>query len=152
MLKKYLSLILLIFLVGCAYNPIPKGYKGPTAMITDTYEKKEESSAQYYVLNSIDKKFITNSFGETRQKNYGRGTVFTPAMVSRDVLPKEQEFKIQAFIFYPTDALSLFSDSQSVEKSIIFEPKADEEYFVKGSISPNGSEVWLEDSQGNQIK
>ena len=58
-LKNYLSLILLIFLVGCAYNPIPKGYKGPTAMITDTYEKKEESSAQYYVLNSIDKKFIT---------------------------------------------------------------------------------------------
>lgn len=150
-MKKYLSLILLVALVGCTHNPIPEGYDGPTARITDTYQNKEATSAHYFALNKVNKKLVKSSFGETRQKNSGRGTVFTPVMVSREVLPQEQEFNIQAFLFYPTDALSLFSENRFVEKNVIFKPEAGEEYFVKGVLLPDETDVWVENSQGNQV-
>jgi uncharacterized lipoprotein YajG len=40
-----------LLLTGCAtYQPIPEGYTGPVAKITDTYANKEPTKAHYYEL------------------------------------------------------------------------------------------------------
>jgi len=145
-------LMVMISVSGCAtFEPVPEGYQGPTATIKDTYSNKTATFAHYFELDKVNGNQIAGSFGETRSKNYGRGTYFEPAMVERKILPEEQVLSISGYVFFPTDAQLLFGDLLEVKGEFTFTPKADETYLVKGSINKKESEVWLEDSEGNVV-
>ena len=94
---------------------------------------------------------ISTSFGATRGKYSGQGTNFDPVMVTRDVVPEEAVFTIQGYKFFPTDAQSLFSNNMMVKKEFTFTPEANKKYYVKGKLSKELSQVWMEDESGNTI-
>jgi hypothetical protein len=146
-------LFLSILFTGCAslHNPIPEGYVGPTATVSDSFSNKEASKANYFILNKVDQKPIETSWGKTRYDNYGQGRIFTPSMIDHPLLPKAQLLGIKGLIFFPTDAQLLFGDDLAVEGEFLFTPKAGEQYIVKGIISEKESKVWLEDSSGNKV-
>lgn len=152
-MKNILQILVVAFLVSsCAtFNPIPEGYNGPVANIEDTYSNDTGLSAHYFTLYKINGNTISSSFGATRTRYSGQGMNFDPVMVSRDVLPEQAEFTLQAYKFFPTDAQSFFSDSMMVEKTVTFMPEENKKYYVKGKLNKEKSEVWLEDENGNVI-
>lgn len=151
-MRTLLILVSVIALSGCAtFQPVPDGYQGPTASVKDTFTDKTATTAHFFGLEKINGNYIASSFGETRSKNYGRGTYFEPVMVEREVLTEEQVFTISGYVFFPTDAQLLFGNTLEVEGEFSFTPKADETYTVKGTVSQSVSEVWLEDSKGQIV-
>ena len=151
-MRAFLISVVMITLAGCAtYKPVPDGYSGPTASIKDTYVNKTATSAHYFELNKVNGKYVSSSFGETRGRNYGRGMIFDPVMVEREVLPEEQVFTIVGHVFFPTDAQLLFGNTLKVEGTVKFVPEAGETYLVRGSISESISEVWIENSRGKIV-
>ncbi|WP_045858008.1 hypothetical protein [Teredinibacter purpureus] len=151
---KYIFLVVFVFVVsscGTLHQTIPDGYAGNTATIVDSYSNFIQNKADYFVLTKVDGKLIEDSWRKTRSNHYGRGSVFTPSIVSREVLPVKQRFTLEGLVYYPTDGQALFGDSMKIEKNIVFTPVAGETYFVKGALSSGGSMVWLEDSKGNMV-
>jgi len=152
-MKNLVLALLVSMIAGCAgvYEPVPKGYGGATAEISDSYTNLRSTSAHYFILDKIDDKDVAQSWGQTRQANYGQGFRFTPSMVTRKVLPERQKLTLKGLVFFPTDAQALFGNDMSVDRDIIFTPKAGEKYTVKGTLGKTGSKVWLEDSAGKVV-
>lgn len=142
-----------LFFTGCVsmYNPVPKGYTGPTAIVSDSFSNKEVTQAHYFILSKVDQKPIETSWGQTRIDNYGQGVMFTPSIIGRPILPKPQLLEIKGLIFFPTDAQLLFGDDLAVEGEFRFTPEPGEHYTVKGTISETESKVWMEDSRGKRV-
>lgn len=153
-MKKLVITLFAIVLSGCAsvYQPIPEGYTGETSTINDSYTNKESTKAHYFILYKMDDKYVEHSWSKTRMDNYGQGMRFTPSIVSREVIPKEQKFTLQGLVFFPTDAQLLFGDDMSVTKEFNFAPKAGETYTVRGKLNKSGSSVWLENSKGQIVE
>lgn len=145
--------IITLLITGCIpqHILIPEGYAGPTATISDSYSNKAMSDADYFTLRKVDGKQIESSWVKTRRGNYGQGSSFTPLMVTREVLPKEQRFSIDGSVFFPTDALMLFGDKLRVTGEFNFTPEAGETYTVTGMLSWTESQVWLENSKGEKV-
>ena len=152
-MKNLILAVPAIMISGCAvYEPVPKGYTGDTATISDSYTNLQSTKAHYFVVEEIDDNYITNSWGKTRSDNYGRGMQFTPSVVTRKVIPKRQKFTLQGLVFFPTDAQVLIGDDMEVKSELYFSPEAGKTYTVKGELSKTGSKVWLEDSSGKIIE
>lgn len=145
--------LLTILTAGCVtfYEPVPPGYSGELAEIRDSYSDFGSRRAHYFMLLKVDGKEIAGSYGETRMAHIGQGMVFTPSMVTRFVMAKEQKFTLQGIVFFPTDAQALMFDEMEVTKEITFTPKAGEVYTVRGKLDKKGSTVWLEDSSGKTV-
>lgn len=143
----------LILLSGCVAfkSPIPEGYIGSTATISDSYSNHEGSTAHFYIVNKINGQFIEDSGYKTRVVNSGRGFNMTPTMVSRDVATVKQTITIAGFVQFATDGQAMFGDSMLVSGDIVFTPLENETYIVNGKLSKNGSEVWLENSKGEIV-
>jgi hypothetical protein len=63
-MKRMLWLLFVLFVAsGCAVNPIPKGYTGPTAMIKYFVgvEPEEHPGTPMYYVSKIDEQQIENS-------------------------------------------------------------------------------------------
>lgn len=152
-MKKFFILVFALLQAACVtmHKPIPEGYAGERATISDSYSNKESTTAHFFTLDEIDGKLIEESWGATRIANHGRGFYFEPNIISREVMAKEQTFTIQGMVFFPTDAQALFGDDMAVKKQVRFSPAPGETYTVRGKLSTHGSEVWLEDSSGNKV-
>ena len=152
MKKIVLGILIGLFVSSCAtFNPIPEGYSGPVANIEDTSSNDTGLSAHYFELSKINGNMISTSFNATRKKYSGQGTNFDPVMLNRDVVPEEAVFTIQGYKFFPTGAQALFSNDLMVKKDFIFTPEANKKYYIKGELSKELSQVWMEDENGNII-
>ena len=152
-MKKTAYLLLIVFVSGCAsFQPsIPEGYAGHTATIEDTYSNHTGSTAHFYVLSKIDDKLIMDSGYKTRVVNSGRGFNMTPQMLSREVTTDSHLFTLVGFVQFATDGQGLFGDSMMVKKSLRLTPEPGMLYRVTGELSKSGSDIWLEDSNGNKF-
>ena len=152
-MKKLGLLFLTFIMTGCvSFQPsIPEGYSGPRATINDTYSNHTGSKAHFYVLTKIDEKSVEDSGYKTRVDNHGRGFNMTPYMVSREVTVDSHVFTIMGFVQFATDGQGMFSDHMMVTKTVNLAPQAGEIYKVAGELNKNGSDVWLEDSNGNKF-
>lgn len=66
-MRYFYALFVAIVLVGCAtYKPIPDGYTGPVASVTDSGRYEDGSKAQLFALTEIDSNRIMNSFWASR--------------------------------------------------------------------------------------
>jgi hypothetical protein len=143
---------LLMLLAGCAatYQPIPEGYTGERVSIADSFTHKTASQAHYFILEKVNGNKVKDSWGKTRMDNYGRGMIFTPSIVSRDILPVKQTLTVKGLVFFPTDAQALFGDNMAVTKEITFVPVVGEIYKVNGKLG-DAPDVWIEDSSGQRV-
>ena len=151
-MRKLLFLIIPILLHGCAaYQPIPEGYKGPTATVTDSGFAENGSKAQFFVLAEINGNRIRNSFGASANASYGQGFALTPVYVQRKIPARPMQIKLVGSHATAAPIHSLFSRAAgtflSVEGIVSFTPKPNGRYVIKGELKENGSSIWIEDAE-----
>jgi len=124
----------LLLLGGCLSSPIPEGYSGPIATVSDTAISETSNRAQFFYLGEIDGQRIDNVLFTTRARNSGRGAQLTTAQFSRDVPAKPLNLVLEGRIDYgaPIEAI--------VNRSTV----------VRGVLTAERQEVWLEDAVTGQ--
>lgn len=152
-----LTSFFLIFLVsGCAaYKPVPDGYTGSVAVISDTGFSESGSKGQVFALMEVDGNHIENSFGASARASHGQGFALTPKFLSRPIPARSMKVKIKAShtTGAPIHAIAsqLSGTFFSVEGITDFTPLSGGEYLVKGSLAKEGSFVWIEDARTGQL-
>ncbi len=142
------QIILVMFLSGCATQPIPADYSGPIATITDSTVSETSQRAQFYFLEEIDGRSVENSLTKTGQNNSGNGFTLMTSGYSRDVPARRCRLKLVARIGYgaPIQALLNTKTLYKAEKVIEVTLDSNKTYVVKGQLSASGQEVWLEEA------
>lgn len=140
--------LLLITTTGCVTQPIPNNYSGPIATFRDTALSESSTRAQFYFLSEIDGKKIDNILFATRQANAGKGFSLTPVTYSRDIPATLSVLKLEARIGYGAPIQELLNSSTvyTAESIISFKPESNKTYVVKGELSDDKKEVWLEEA------
>jgi len=153
MLSKSLVKIFFIVIIvsGCTTNPIPKDYKGPIAEIKDSFVVKSDSMAEFYYVTKINGNKIENSVIETLRANSGRGFQMDPVSIFRKVPAKELLVTIEAQTLYAAPILSLTNKTYKVSGDIVFTPKKNKYYIVKGVLGGDESAVWIEDKDTGEV-
>jgi hypothetical protein len=141
----------LIGLAACATNPIPEGYTGPRATISDTATSLGSSSADLFVLSKVDGKMIHESITGTRQANYGRGFYMAPVAVNREVPAQPAKYTIVGRRVYAAPILELVNKIYEITGELEFTPEADGSYVVKGKLGDDYSAVWLENARTGDL-
>lgn len=155
MRNAFLYILGLISLSGCVTSPIPSNYSGPIATVRDSAISETSNRAQFYFLSEIDGQRIDNVLIATRKANSGRGFSLSTEIFARDIPAKPSKFKLEARISYgaPIQELINSSTTYTAESEINFTPESNKSYVVKGTLTADKREVWLEDaSTGQRVK
>lgn len=149
------TLLVAIGLTGCAmYQPVPSGYTGPVAIVSDSGFSENGAKAQLFALIEVDGHAIPNSFKASAGASYGSGFSLTTRIVERQVPAKPMRVKLRASHTTGAPIHALFSQAigsfYSVEGVVDFSPQAHGKYVVKGELKKEGSSVWIEDTATQQ--
>ena len=152
--RAWLVIVALLSLSGCVTAPIPEGYSGPVATIRDTAVSESGTRAQFYFVSAIDGQPIRTILGATRQANSGRGFALSPVPFSRDIPAKPTTFTIEGKIGYgaPIQEIANMATVYTVQKKVTFTPQSNTTYTVKGTLTADRKEVWIEDSAGRRVE
>jgi len=150
-LKSILPALLFAVLSGCAnYKPVPEGYTGPVATVSDSGFSEDGSKAQLFVLSDVDGNRIATSIGASAQASQGRGFALTIDIIQRQVPAKPMKVGLRATHITAAPIQAIASQMAgtffSVEGAVDFSPKPNGKYVVKGELKKEGSSVWIEDS------
>ncbi len=149
-------LILSVLLFGCAsaYKPVPDGYTGPTATLSDSGIKEDFTKAQLFVVSTIDGNHIGNSVAATSGASYGQGPILTTKFISRRIQARPQRVKLVGTHVTAAPILALLYAATgsylSVEGEVEFDPAPGGSYIVKGKLGKEESSVWIEDTTSNE--
>jgi hypothetical protein len=95
-MKLFVSLLVVLSLYACAYKPVPDGYMGPVATISDSGFKEGSTKAQMFVVVEIDGHTIRNSLDESASASYGQGFLLRTSFISRQVPARPMKVKLRA--------------------------------------------------------
>lgn len=150
-------LLLAANLFGCAtYQPVPEGYTGAVATISDSGNSEGgysegSSKAQLFALTDIDGNSIMDSFRATRIASYLHGPLLTVEISSRQVPAKPMKATLMAshITGAPIHAIAsqLAGTFHTVAGTVDFSPKPNGKYVVKGELKKGASAVWIEDAE-----
>ena len=141
----------LLFAGGCATNPVPENYQGPTAMIADTMTPRSGTSVDFFILEKFNGKRVDNAVELTTQANAGNGFAMTPQVYERHVPAAEATFHIMGVTHYAAPILALTNTVYEVDGDIKFTPEPDHRYVVKGALTDKYSAVWIEDNATGKV-
>lgn len=138
--------VLAATLGGCATSPIPEGYTGPKARISDYGTMETGARGAFYYVAEFNGKVIENNLRATRRANQGRGFALSPTPFSREVPAGPATLKLEARNAYgaPIQELVMAAFMRSASNSIQVDLKPGVEYQVMGTLSEAGDSVWLE--------
>lgn len=152
-MKKRLSILAVLFIVsGCATNPVPDNYQGPTAVIADTMTPRSGTSVDFFILEKFNGKRVDNAVVVTTQANAGNGFAMTPQVYERHVPAAEATFHIMGITHYAAPILALTNTVYEINGDIKFTPQPDHQYVVKGTLTDTYSAVWIEDIATGQVQ
>lgn len=139
-------------LAGCAtYEPVPKDYSGPTALVRDTGFSEDGSKAQMFAMVEIDGNRVMNAFWASANASQGRGASLTTIYPERPVQIKPMKVTLRGShaTGAPIHAMAsqLAGTFFSVEGTVDFTPQAGRQYLVKGDLKKAASKVWIEDAE-----
>jgi hypothetical protein len=148
MKKAFYCLCIVLALSGCVTPPIPPDYSGPIATVRDSAQSETSSRAQFYYLSEIDGRPIENVLSATRRANQGKGFSIIPVSFARDIPAKSSTLTLEARIGYgaPIQEIINAGTVYALQRKITFTPKSNKTYVVKGSLSADRKEVWLEEA------
>ncbi|MEH6565941.1 MAG: hypothetical protein V7756_11505 [Halopseudomonas sp.] len=151
MLKILVSLTLFGLLAGCVAAPVVPPIQGPKAVIDDSYLREGQGQAHFFYVESIDGKWVKNTYSETYLKSISTGAAFVMTGQSRELRAEDTRLALVGRIGFAVGLQEMMYSGERylVEGSVNFSPKADTHYLVKGALTPEGSAVWVEDTQGN---
>ena len=133
---------------GCTAKPIPRGYAGPTAFVSDSATAHGPTLAEFFVLSKIEGKRIDESVGMTDIAYDGGGPEFEPLVEERELPAKPMTVSIKAQTYHGPHYWFLLDKELRVEGVVSFAPQPGEHYVVKGTLAADYSAVWIEDSRG----
>lgn len=142
-----------IVLAGCvsAPMPVPTGYQGPLARVSDTSNPVSSSKIQFFELAKIDGRPVQTSSATTYSKNQGRGFYMEPQLESREVPAGACVLTIEGVTHVAADILAFGGGMYHVEGDVTVTLDRDKTYFVKGTLAKDYSAVWLEDADGHVV-
>jgi hypothetical protein len=134
-------------LSACVTAPVPANYTGPIARIQDSAISETPSRAQFYYLREIGGQKVDNVLFETRKVNNGRGFSQTVSSFEREVPAGPSTLQLRATIGYgaPIQEIANSTTMYSIEKVISFTIQPYKTYVVKGTLTAEKQDVWLED-------
>lgn len=147
--------LLLVVLSGCAsYKPVPEGYTGPVATVSDSGFAEDGSKAQLFVLSEVDGNRIDTSIGASAGASHGRGFALTTSIIERQVPAKPMKVALRATHTTAAPIHAIASQMAgtffSVDGVVDFSPQPNGKYVVKGELKKDASSVWIEDANTQQ--
>jgi hypothetical protein len=146
-----LSMLAIVLVVaGCAsYEPVPKDYVGPFAIVKDTGVSEDSSKAQFFALTTVDGQGIANAFSESARASAGRGATLVVVYPWRKLPVRRMTLGLLGShaTGAPIHAMAsrVAGTFFSTEGVVEFTPKAEAFYSVKGELAKGRSCVWLEE-------
>lgn len=155
MFKRVFVLVCALLGASCAtYQPVPKDYMGPTALVHDTGFSEDGTKAQLFAMVEVDGNRIMNAFWASANASQGRGASLTTVYSERRVPARAMKVMLRGShaTGAPIHAIAsqLAGTFFSVEGVVDFLPKADGHYVVKGDLKKDRSSVWIEDAETGQ--
>lgn len=139
---------------GCVTSPIPDNYSGPLATIRDTGVSETSNRSQFFFLAEVDGQLVDNARSVSKRSNSGRGFALRPQSFSRQVPAKPSTFTLKGEVEYgaPIQAMLNAGTLYAVEKKVTFTPQSSRTYLVKGILTADKKDVWLEDEAGQRVQ
>lgn len=153
-MKKLIPIISLVFFSGCTtmYNPVPEGYTGPTANISDSFNVISSSKVEFFYVDAVDGQSIKDSRSASLIANHGRGFLMSPVLEQRAVpASKPIQMKLVARTEYAAPILALTNPVYQVTGDLNFIPEPGKRYVVRGLLGEESSSVWLEEEVTRNI-
>ena len=143
-----------LLLSGCVTSPIPDNYSGPLATVRDTVVPETANRSQFFYLSEVDGQAIRNARSASKGENTGRGFGLTGRPYSRDIPAKQSTLTLRADVEYgaPIQAMLNASTLYKAEKKVTFTPQSNKTYVVKGTLTADKQDVWLEDDTGQRVR
>jgi len=144
-----------LFLSACqTHQPVPEGYAGPTATLSDSGIGVSGAKAQLFVAQEIDGNKIVDSFGASASASQGQGFRLYLQVISRKLPVRQLKVKLYGGVATGAPIYALFDQLtgsvQSVDGIVDFTPVAGAAYTVKGDLRDTGSSIWIEDDATHQ--
>jgi hypothetical protein len=137
-------------LAACTSNPVPEGYRGPTARVADSWVGRGDHSADFFYVAAIDGRQIQNDLSFTEGANYGNGFSLTPFSYDRNVPAQAAAFTIVGRTHYAAPLLEMVNRVYEVRGEVHFAPEPNHSYIVTGKLGDGYSAVWIEDATTGQ--
>ena len=143
-----------LLLSGCVTSPIPENYSGPLATIRDSGIAETGNRSQFFYLSEVDGQAVDNARSASKRANSGRGFGLSPQSFSREVPAKQSTFTLRADVEYgaPIQAMLNAGSLYKAEKKITFTPQSTRTYVVRGALTADKQDVWLEDDAGRRVQ
>ncbi len=144
------SFALALGLAGCAHNPVPDSYVGPTAEISDSSAPCGSTCVNLFFVSAVNGSRIEDSLDATVGANEGRGFSLRPSIIARRVPAQQATFTIEAHTHNAAPILDLFNRGYELSGQTTFTPLPDKQYIVEGVLGDNYSAVWIADKETGQ--
>ena len=144
--------VLSVVLGGCASNPVPDDYTGPTAVIRDTAIQQGTSRAVFFYVSEVDGKLVPNALSASRSASYGRGNQISARAGSRRVPAQRVVLKLEARTAHGAPIAEIFNSQNMYSASAVvtLNARPGAIYVVKGTLTHGDRRVWLEDATSGE--
>jgi hypothetical protein len=146
-----LASAMMIMVSGCAQRPVitVTDFSQPMAEFRDTIKNHDGYKAEIYFISEIDGDYVKNVMMNAIEGNIGRGFKMRIAEYQRWLPIRQMTLHLRAKVHTgaPIQAIAgqLVGSYKSAERTLVFTPKIDGHYAVRGALSSSEQDVWLED-------
>jgi hypothetical protein len=154
---RWVVVLCALVLAGCATKLVEDDFKGPTAVVKDSYANFTDGGlfgadhVDFFVMAKVDGKRIDNALQRTAIMNQGAGFSLKPYPEERRVPIKSMQVTLFGVVHYAAPIAELLNKTYPVERTVSFTPAPGETYVVRGKLGPNGSKVWIETAGGQRV-
>ena len=123
-----------------------------SSLIHDTWTSHSNWKARLYYLRAIDNvELEQDSAGATLSYNYLKGRTTNPKVLSYWIPAGEVELALtgEAIASAPIDRPN--RSDWSIHKRVVLNVEKGKEYYIKGRVDIEGSDIWIEDIDGNVL-
>lgn len=145
-MKKITIFVLCVFLTGCvSYAPTkPEGYIGEISFIKDSKKYHDTGKADMFYLEKINDKEIYHSRTYAYERSYGQGNYLYSIDMEHEVPAQAAKFTIVGRTVYAMPIRAIAGTVYEVRTDVEFVPEPNHKYLVKGNLSEESSEIWIE--------
>jgi hypothetical protein len=157
-MSRLFPVLILTVLAGCAttlVSPIPEGYEGPLAWVSDSWQQESRGKGAFFVLEEVDGRPIRNAADASRAASQGTGMNLNSRPSGRDIPAKPLKVKLLGTHMTGAPiheiAARIAGTFYSVEGVVDFSPQPDHVYKVMGQLQKEQSCVWIVDSEESVV-
>lgn len=142
-------------LAGCAsfsslQPATPPDYAGPTANVADQVVQVSGQLLHVFEIAQVDDRRLLSSSIATVQANQGRGFAVAPVALTNELPLQPTRVRLQAATQYAAPLLAMSNPTCRTLGDVTFTPQEGKRYAVRGRITAQACEAWIEDLASGQ--